>query len=404
MRGYSEETVHLFMSLFDEKTRVETRPRRENEGSFDYMNSSARPGISAIRYLLEYWFEYLPNAAIADVRARFRSRDEVQHQSALYELFWHELLRAHGYAVDVHPELTGVRTNPDFLAIQNGIPKFYLEATLAMPPGDSAGDRRLAELHDTLNRMDSPDYFLDVEYRGSPAGNIRGRLVRERLEQWLQQLDFEQISQLYRRQNFEAIPQLAWEDQGLLLTFQPIPKGPQFRGQPGARSVGMVMPMELRELRTHDDIRAAVEGKSTKYGDVALPLVVTVNVLDDFCDDADIRNALFGEEQVVAVRQSGGQWRHSWGTRVPDGVWYGRNGPRNTLVSAVVVTHQLSPSTLHTRAVEVFHNPWAAHPLLPDLLLLPQITICLPRGDIQRTEGASAANILNIPNPWPVYE
>ena len=44
------------------------------------------------------------------------------------------------------------------------------------------------------------------------------------------------------------------------------------------------MPMEMRELRTHDDIRTAVEGKATKYGTLELPLVVPVNIMDDFCE------------------------------------------------------------------------------------------------------------------------
>jgi hypothetical protein len=47
----------------------------------------------------------------------------------------------------------------------------------------------------------------------------------------------------------------------------------------------MVLPPQIREVRTHDDIRAAIEGKATKYGDMDLPLVVLLNVLDDFCDD-----------------------------------------------------------------------------------------------------------------------
>jgi hypothetical protein len=393
--------------LFDEMVRREMRPRRENEGGFDYMNTSARPGIAAVRDLLEAWFDHLPDAAKADVRARFRSRDDIQHKGASYELFWHELLRASGYEVEVHPELVNVPTNPDFLARGiDQIPKFYLEATLTMRPGNASGDRRLAELQDTLNRMNSPDYFLDVEYRGTPMNNIRGRIIRERLEEWLGHLDFDQISRLYGDQNYDAVPRFAWEEEHLLLTFRPIPKGPQFRGQPGARPVGMVMPMdmELRELRTHDDIRAAVEGKATKYGELDLPFVVAVNVLDDFCDDQDIRNALFGEEQVVAVRQPDGQWRHEWGRRVPNGVWYGRNGPRNRSVSAVVVTHQLTPTTLRTRTAEIVHNPWATRPLPEACLGLPHFSVSLPDGHIQRIQGRSPGDILAVPNPWPIYD
>ena len=182
------------MPLYDQIVRAERRARRQNESSFDYMNGSARPGICAIRELLEQWFEHLQDDAKADIRARFRSRDDVQHQSAWFELFWHELMRRGGYDLEIHPTVANVTTNPDFLAQRNGVSRFYLEATLAMRPGDPAADRRLAQLHDTLDRMDSPDYFLTFEYRGSPEDNIRGRALRERLGRWLQQLDFEEIS------------------------------------------------------------------------------------------------------------------------------------------------------------------------------------------------------------------
>ena len=84
--------------------------------------------------------------------------------------------------VEIHPTVANVTANLDFLIKRDGVPQFYLEATLAMPAWDPAAGRRLAELHDTLDRMNSPDYFLEFEYRGSPEGNIRGRALRERLE------------------------------------------------------------------------------------------------------------------------------------------------------------------------------------------------------------------------------
>lgn len=85
----------------------------------------------------------------------------------------------------------------------------------------------------------------------------------------------------------------------------------------------------MRQLRTHDDIRAAIEGKAREYGALELPFVIVINIMDDFCNDYDVRNALFGEEQVVATEHPNGQVRHTWGTRVPNGAWRGQGGPRN---------------------------------------------------------------------------
>lgn len=389
------------MPLFDEFERLDVRPRRQNEGGFAYMNASARPGIDAIRQLLESWFDHLPPDAQADIRGRFRSREETQHESAFFELYWHELLTRCGYELEIHPALPDVATNPDFLAIRNRVPQFYLEATLAMPPGDPAADRRFAELHDTLDRMCSPDYFLEIEVRGSPTGNIRGRVIRERLERWLRDLDHAQISRLYEEEAYDSVPTLPWEEQGCTLTFTPIPKGPELRGQPGARPVGVVMPAEMRQVHTHEDIRAAVEGKAAKYGELNRPLVVAVNVLDDFCEDYDVWNALFGEEGVVARLQRNGQIREAR-ERAPNGAWHGPNGPRHRLVSAVSIVHQLSASNLRTKSVTLIHNPWATNPLPLDALPIPQTTISVPDGRIHRHDGRDHADIIGVPNPWPV--
>ena len=392
------------MSLFDEEIRTETRPRFYNEAIFDYLNYSARASVCAIREMLEGWYAHLPEATKADIRGRFRSGDSVQHQSSFFELFWHEFLLCCGYEVVIHPALSDVATNPDFLAIRDGAPQFYLEATLAMPSVNLAADKRLAALHDTLNRIDSPDYFLSIEYRGSPEGNIRGRHLREQLERWLKNLDFEEVSRLYEAQQYDAVPTLPWSEGSLTLEFSPIPKGPKYRGQPGVRQIGVVMPMEMRVVRAHDDIRVAIEGKAKKYGLLELPFVVAVNVMDDFFDDADTRNALFGEEQVVVTRMSDGQFHHNWGSRVPNGAWFGRKGPLNTLVSAVFLTNQLSPWSLRAGAVELIHNPWAANRLLQEALPIPQIAVSLPDGLIHRHKGRSAADLLGGPERWPVLE
>jgi hypothetical protein len=390
------------MPLFDQIERTETRVRHQNESSFDYLNTSARPGICAIREMLERWFEHLPNSAKADIRGRFRSGDEVQYESSFFELFWHELLCSSCYEVTTHPRVPNATTNPDFLASRAGVPQFYLEATLAMPPGDPAATRRLAELYQTLDRMASPDFFLEIQYRGSPQENVRGRALRQRLESWLEELNFDEISRLYQERNYGAVPTFTWPEHGVMLTFTPIPKGPQSRGQLGIRPIGIVAPMDMRMVRTHDDIRVALEGKATKYGVLELPLLVAVNVMDDFCEEADLWSALFGEEQLVATQQANGRWREDWGARAPNGAWYGREGPRNRLVSAVVVTHQLSPSNVRTRTLELIHNPWALHPMTPDSLQLVQRIICVPEGRISRHSGVSAADLLGIPEAWPV--
>ncbi len=161
------------------------------------------------------------------------------------------------------------------------------------------------------------------------------------------------------------------------------------------------MPAEMRQVRVHEDIREAVEGKAAKYGELNRPLVVAVNVLDDFCEDCDVWNALLREEGVVARLQQNGQIREHQ-ERAPNGAWLGGGGPRNRLVSAVSIVHQLSPSTPRTRSVSLIHNPWATNPLPLEAIPIPQATISVADGRINRHAGRDHADIIGVPNPWPV--
>lgn len=142
------------------------------------MNGSARPGICAIRELLEQWFEHLQDDAKADIRARFRSRDDVQHQSAWFELFWHELMRRGGYDLEIHPTVANVTTNPDFLAQRNGVSRFYLEATLV--------HQYINNISDYLTRASTHKFingYIDQLKKSYAQLRVKQAGIRKKVEQ-----------------------------------------------------------------------------------------------------------------------------------------------------------------------------------------------------------------------------
>ncbi|PYX76361.1 MAG: hypothetical protein DMG72_04980, partial [Acidobacteria bacterium] len=53
-------------------------------------------------------------------------------------------------------------------------PQFYLEGVMAgLPSSVEAGaDARLAEVLDLINKMETPEYFLEVQHRGTPNSAI----------------------------------------------------------------------------------------------------------------------------------------------------------------------------------------------------------------------------------------
>ena len=110
------------MSLFDEIQRTELRAALYGEPTFQYLNTSQRPGFVAIRNMLEQWFCRYPEVVAADLRARFRSNDDRQHQGAFFELYLHELLHSLQFTVEVHPRVNATDNRPDFLILRNGNP------------------------------------------------------------------------------------------------------------------------------------------------------------------------------------------------------------------------------------------------------------------------------------------
>jgi hypothetical protein len=101
------------------------RPKGYAEPSFDYYNASSRADVAALRRLLDSWYRAFPAEAAAELRQRFRSRIERQHQGAFYELCLHELPRRLRYEAEVHP-VVDEPTHPDFLIRRAGERRFYL--------------------------------------------------------------------------------------------------------------------------------------------------------------------------------------------------------------------------------------------------------------------------------------
>ena len=308
-----------------------------------------------------------------------------------------------GYDLQIHPALPSVTSHPDFLAIGPAGQSFYMVATQATPPRtDVAAERRINVLYDSLNRMQSPNFFLEVQLRGNTEANIPVRRLRQQLERWLTNLDVTEIEQNYQNQTYDNLPKFEWPFDSLHLTFTPMPKSPAMRGRAGVRPIAVQMPLGFRVVSVHKDIRAAVEGKAQKYGNLAHPLIIAINVDEDFCEWDDIANALFGDEYTADHLLPDGTWRHEPTARLRNGAFYDPHGPRNRTVSAVIVTRRMSPTTLRMQSIRVVHNPYTTAPLAPEWLGLPQLVAQMTNGTLEARAGRCAADILGVAQPWPI--
>lgn len=110
-------------------------------------------------------------------------------------------------------------------------------------------------------------------------------------------------------------------------------------------------------------------------------------------------NALFGEETVI-FDQSGARP----GSRLPNGAWFTKYGPRNTKISAVMVYGNVGPWNAKEREPWIVHNPWAKTPLPQDLFPLRQFVPDHTTNTLPEQSGEPAGSFLGLPEPWPVAE
>lgn len=119
-------------------------------------------------------------------------------------------------------------------------------------------------------------------------------------------------------------------------------------------------------------IRNSIKEKSGKYGELDLPYIIAINVVDQFSgDDIDISNALFGDEQVIFTFRGNKVIREET-RRKRNGAWFGPKGPRNTRVSGALFASLLSPWNIAKITPVLWHHPWANKPLSPEWLPFPQ--------------------------------
>lgn len=373
-------------------TRHDEGPRRFAEPEFAYLNRSASQDVSRIRELLEAWFACCPASAQADLCGRFRSPDNTPHRSAFFELFLHALLLRLGGQVEMHPGLHSASTRrPDFLVDSPSSKRFYLEAVVT---GESAEETkaqaRMHVVYDALNQMDSPDFYIGMKLYGAPATPPPARRIRNFLEQKLAPLNPDNIA--LRLTSTHHVPHWRYEHDGWEIDFFPIPKPSEMRGNAGVRPEEKQVSRSLvtwfhpeRQLYLTEAIRDGVLKKAGRYGELDLPYVIAINVLDSYMPVLTGRGIIEGHLLTALFG--------------PDGALRSSSGPRYRRVSAVLLTALQSAWDISRAYICLCHNPYAQKPYTAELTRFPQL---LPRnGQMELQPGASSGEIFGLPSGWP---
>jgi hypothetical protein len=391
------------MTIFDDFHRTDRIHASQNEGTFAFLNRINDAYFGRARDLLNAWHQRMPEKSQADLRGRMRSGDERQFDGAFWEIYLCECLRGVGTEVSVHPQLVGTGKVPDFLA--EGAEPFYLEATTTgVAPAEAGADRRLAEVIDALQSIDSPNFFLDIDIPAAPGRLPSVGRLRAEVETWLGGLDPDEATQAYSEQidhfPFSALPARTWNLEGWSIELHAIPKSTASRGKAGLHPVGMHSSGGAVIVDRATPLGLALTKKAKRYGTLEHPYLVAVMDVDDFrIDEYEVRNALYGTSVAVLARDHGQVTASE--RRQPNGFWYGQEGPRRTNVSGILVTMKIRPWEVSIAGPVLRLNPFADRPLTT---ALPWTTVTVdPLTGVETwvEPARPLAQMLGLPDDWP---
>jgi len=386
------------MKIFDDIVRSDSSPADHQESLARFLNRVHTPYWDSIRNLIEDWFSRLCPDAHPDMRARLRSDDNRQWEAAFWELYLHETLVRAGYEVTCHPKLAGITRRPDFLVGRED-EKFILEARAVSAADDKVATiRRRNRVYDALERTESPNFFLGINVEGEGNADLKVKVLRRKLEQWLRGLDPDSVDMGLAAAGVEdALPILEWEDGDWYLVFRAFPKSPSSRGVAGIRPLGMYGPRG----GTVDDvgpIRTALGEKGKAYGEPELPFVVAIRSVGITGDDTDIMDSLYGRSQIQFSVSPSGQTATRWG-RAADGYWRDAAGWKHRQVSGVLVSHHLWPWTVARDIPTLWEHPNPLHAVRAAPMWRRALITA------QRLEYAPPAltpgSLLGLSDPWP---
>ena len=379
------------MRLFGRYERSDASRSPECEDMFTFLNRSARPDVVNIRAEIERWFKSYPADNQAELLSKFRNRR--QHGSAWWELYLHRLFTLLGFEVEVHPELDGVSTRPDF-EVTRPTGQFLLEAATTeagiVEPGRDG--TREGWIIDALNAAPHANFFVSLRFRLVGQQRPRNVEIAGPVAAWLDGLEADEI---LATSNF---PEQEFVFRDWRIRLRAIPKSPEWRGvHDGDVLVGMG-PATGGFVNDRERMLAKLRDKSGKYGAPGLPIVVAVNLLSTFGEERAVEQALFGSLAIhVPI---GGDPTSAETFRQQDGFWMRDGQPLATRVSAVLEGPGLSPWTIAQKWPRLWLNPWAAHPLEIDIPIPRRVgdtTGHVEYLDSQTTPG----RLFDLAEDWP---
>jgi len=292
--------------------------RKRDESVWQFLERSTEAIAADTRARCDAWLARMPAGPRNSLVHRLKDRHDAKVRDALAELVTFVLLDSIYPSVDVEPA-TGTGSYTDFAV--NLPVRTHFEVRRKSPSEALSGDaRRRADIAAELEKIESPDFWLDVDAH-SGATVPRMRPVRQKVKAWLDSLDYdkeagraEQERQARQSGSADEMPGLdagpqerakylaarppyqppTFEDrgQGWYIRIGAYPREAESRG-PGQFTVGVRSAGEAH-IETADSLERGVRDKLKQHAGLADPLVVVLDLSSPIADDLQISAMLYG--------------------------------------------------------------------------------------------------------------
>jgi len=147
--------------IFETGERTDWDIKHYLDSNYSFLNKSAWPMCDFARDFINQWAALFP--ADTEFIARVKSKDDNQHNAALFELLFYAVAVKHCLVISRNP--AGSKKTPDFSITLNEKTTVLAECTLAASAMETIQDRRkIASVVQMIEDFRDCPYHISIEF------------------------------------------------------------------------------------------------------------------------------------------------------------------------------------------------------------------------------------------------
>jgi hypothetical protein len=373
------------IALFEEKERNDKYSVNSSINKYEYIDLSDSEIAAQQRSLLNKWFDRYPDHGKVELKNKLMA----DFHAAYFELFLHEYFLKLGFDLEPHPDIPESTKHPDYLVRGYGL-EFYLEAKqVETPKTVISRNNRLLGQYNTLNTIDTPNYFFAVSEITFKSNNTsrRQKLVRS-IKEELMKYD----SEYYSSSELEVDTirrEITFEDDDMKIIITLIPKSKNIEHNSTNSSIG-IYPIFSYVAEEYTSLFQHIKGKSKKYGSLDKPYLICINSFNIRNNYEAVVSEFYKEFQIPLFSDPL-NFKKQYSIKT-DPSLLNINKPKYQTISAIMV------SNVHVDFLNDAINWIVEHPnpylrLSLDTLQLPKTIVC--NDSVTLVKGKSITEIIN---------